>query len=79
MSGAAAKVLRLDEQKRGVLAAGFAADVLIFDPKEIRDEATYVKPHARAKGMRWVFVNGEAAMADGKLGSARGGKLLLRR
>ena len=29
--------------------------------------------------MRWVFVNGEAAMADGKLGSARGGKLLLRR
>ncbi len=79
MSGAAAETLRLDKAKRGVLAPGYAADLLVFDPKEVRDEATYLKPHALATGMRWVFVNGVAAVAEGKLGKARGGKLLLRR
>ncbi len=79
MSGAAAKTLQLDEQKRGLLLPEFAADLLVFDPKEVRDEASYVKPHALAKGMRWVFVNGEAAVIEGKLSHARGGSLLLHR
>lgn len=79
MSGMAATTLRLDSPKRGLVAKDHAADLVVFDPREIRDEATYTKPHALAKGMRWVFVNGVAAIADGKATKARGGVLLRRR
>jgi len=79
MSGMAASTLRLEAPRRGVVAKDHAADVLVFDPREVRDEASYTKPHALSKGMRWVFVNGVAAIAEGKLTKARGGRLLLHR
>ena len=63
---------------RGVLRAGAFADVIVFDPKTIRDEATYVEPTKLAAGMRYVFVNGTAAVNDGKLTGAMAGKALRR-
>jgi N-acyl-D-aspartate/D-glutamate deacylase len=63
---------------RGVLRAGAFADVIVFDPKTIREEATYVEPTKLATGMRWVFVNGKAAVSDGKLTGALAGKALRR-
>ena len=50
----------------------------VFDPKTIRDEATYVEPTKLAAGMRYVFVNGTAAVNDGKLTGAMAGKALRR-
>jgi N-acyl-D-aspartate/D-glutamate deacylase len=64
---------------RGVLRAGALADVIVFDPQTIRDEATYTEPTKLATGMRWVFVNGVAAVRDGTLTGAMAGRALRRR
>ena len=52
--------------ERGALRKGYFADVIVFDPKTIREEATYVEPEKLSVGMRWVFVNGRAAVAEGQ-------------
>ena len=64
---------------RGELRPGAFADVIIFDPKTIRDEATYTEPTKLASGMRWVFVNGTAAVRDGQTTQALAGRALRRR
>ena len=63
---------------RGVLRTGAFADVIRFDPVTIRDEARYVEPRTLATGMRWVFVNGVAAVANGQLTGAMPGRALRR-
>lgn len=79
MAGRAADTMRLSALGRGRLEAGAAADILVFDPARVKDEATYERPRALARGMKWVFVNGEAAVAEGKQTNVRNGQLLLRR
>lgn len=66
-TGLPADILGLSD--RGYLKPGQAADVLVFDPKEYRDTATYDKPHQYPTGVRWVFVNGRPAVVDGKYDS----------
>ncbi|HEX8316225.1 MAG TPA: D-aminoacylase [Flavisolibacter sp.] len=61
---------------RGLLREGFAADIVIFDDKEVTDLSTYEKPHAYAKGFRYVLVNGQLVVEDGKHNGARSGKTL---
>ena len=63
---------------RGVLRAGALADVIVFDPATIRAEATYTAPTRLATGMRWVFVNGRAAVRDGQLTGVLAGRGLRR-
>ncbi|MEP6779665.1 MAG: amidohydrolase family protein [Gemmatimonadaceae bacterium] len=63
---------------RGVLKAGAFADVIVFDTKTIRDVATYTEPTKLATGMRWVFVNGKAAVSEGKMTGAMSGRALRR-
>jgi N-acyl-D-amino-acid deacylase len=53
-------------KRRGSLAPGFKADVVIFDPNEIRDHATFEKPHQYATGVRDVFVNGIQVLSGGE-------------
>ena len=60
--------------ERGALKVGYFADVIVFDPKTIRDVATYVEPEKLSVGMRWVFVNGNAAVADGQLTGTLAGR-----
>lgn len=62
-TGLPADILKLAD--RGYLKPGCRADVVVFDPKTFRDTATFEKPHQYAAGVRWVFVNGRAAVADG--------------
>jgi N-acyl-D-amino-acid deacylase len=57
---------RLHLSDRGVLKAGLAADVVIFDEHEIADRATYAEPNQLSVGMRYVFVNGVPVIADGR-------------
>jgi N-acyl-D-amino-acid deacylase len=63
---------------RGAIRKGAFADVIVFDPKTVRDKATYEQPHAYAEGMDYVFVNGRAALAKGKPVAQRFGRVLLR-
>ncbi len=50
---------------RGRLAPGCFADIVVFDPAAITDNATYQQPHLLATGVRDVIVNGRAALRDG--------------
>ena len=61
---------------RGYLKPGYFADVVVFDPKTFRDTATFDKPHQYATGVKWLFVNGHAAIADGEPTEARAGRVL---
>lgn len=63
---------------RGVLREGNWADVTVFDPDEIIDTATYEHPHQLAKGIAYVFVNGQLAVENGELMGALAGRVLRR-
>jgi N-acyl-D-amino-acid deacylase len=61
---------------RGVLKTGMWADVVVFDPAQVRDLATFAKPNQLSEGMRWVLVNGVPVIADGRATGALPGKVL---
>ena len=61
---------------RGVLKQGMWADVVIFDPEQVTDKATFEAPNQLSTGMQWVLVNGVPVIADGNATSARPGKVL---
>jgi N-acyl-D-amino-acid deacylase len=62
-SGQPARDMQIAE--RGRLSVGWFADVIVFDPRTIRDLSTYAEPERLAAGMRWVFVNGRVAVENG--------------
>ena len=76
MTGLPAQVFTIPD--RGVLKRGAFADVVVFDPKTIRDVATYTHPDAYSVGIEEVLVNGRLEIDGGDQTSARGGKVLLR-
>ncbi len=78
MTGLPADTLRLDRAKRGLLRAGWTADVLVFDPAKVKDEATFEEPHQLATGMDWVLVNGTAVIERGERKKRRPGRVLLK-
>jgi N-acyl-D-amino-acid deacylase len=61
---------------RGLLKAGFFADVVVFDPKTIRAQSTYEQPKLPATGVVYLLVNGELAIDAGKLTNAQAGRPL---
>jgi N-acyl-D-amino-acid deacylase len=61
---------------RGVLKTGMWADVVVFDPAQVRDRATFAQPNQLSEGMRWVLVNGVPVIADGKATGVLPGKVL---
>ncbi len=68
--------LNLKIDRRGQLKTGFFADVVVFDPKTIQDNATFVEPHQYATGMLHVFVNGEQVLKDGEHTGATPGRVV---
>ncbi|MBL6745077.1 MAG: D-aminoacylase [Pseudomonadales bacterium] len=50
---------------RGELAAGYFADIVIFDPSTVSDHATFDAPHQYSTGMEHVIVNGEPVIHYG--------------
>jgi N-acyl-D-amino-acid deacylase len=52
-------------RERGQLAAGYYADVVVFDPATVADHATFPDPHQYASGVEQVFVNGGHVLKDG--------------
>ena len=65
-------------QGKGLIKEGFDADVVIFDPATILDQATYEEPNQGPVGIRYVLVNGEIAAENGKVTGATSGKVLRR-
>lgn len=63
-------------QKRGELKVGNYADVVIFDPAKIKDNATFEKPHQYAEGMIHVFVNGVQVLKEGEHTGAKPGRFV---
>jgi dihydroorotase/N-acyl-D-amino-acid deacylase len=72
-SQAAIRVGILD---RGILRSGMRADLTIFDPATVKDEATFEAPNKYSTGVRHVFVNGKAVVRDGKITDERPGRPL---
>lgn len=61
---------------RGSLREGAFADVVVFDPATIADQATFDKPHQYSVGMKHVFVSGVAVLKDGEHTGAKPGRAL---
>jgi dihydroorotase/N-acyl-D-amino-acid deacylase len=62
---------------RGVLKSGMWADIVVFDPENIRDMATFEKPNQLSQGMRFVLVNGVPVISEGKMTGALPGKVIV--
>jgi len=69
---------RLGLADRGLLKAGMVADIVIFNPHEIIDKATYLNPHLFSEGIDFVIVNGVAVIRNGKHTGAKPGKALFK-
>lgn len=63
-------------EKRGALKVGNYADIVIFDPENIRDHATYDKPHQYSTGILHVWVNGTRVLANGEHTGATPGRVV---
>jgi N-acyl-D-amino-acid deacylase len=62
--------------RRGRLAAGYFADLVVFDPATIQDHATFKHPHQYATGVQHVFVNGVQVIKDGQHTGAKPGRVV---
>jgi N-acyl-D-amino-acid deacylase len=61
---------------RGLLKTGFYADITVFDPKTIIDNATYAMPAQLSSGVEYVLVNGKVEFEHGKLTGVKAGRPL---
>jgi N-acyl-D-amino-acid deacylase len=61
---------------RGLLKAGFKADIVLFDPKTVADRATFSAPRQYAVGVRDVFVNGVQVLKEGEPTGAKAGRFV---
>ena len=74
MTSATAQILGLRD--RGLLKEEMFADIVIFDPATVIDNATFEKPHQLSSGIRDVFVNGVGVWRNGKHTGATPGRAL---
>jgi len=63
-------------KKRGALKTGYFADVVLFNPNEIQDHATFEKPQQFSTGMVHVFVNGVQVLKEGEHTGALPGQVV---
>jgi N-acyl-D-aspartate/D-glutamate deacylase len=64
--------------ERGLLRAGYFADVVVIDTAKYAEQATYREPERLASGVRYVWVNGTLAVEDGRMTDALPGRGLRR-
>ncbi|MFQ6014900.1 MAG: amidohydrolase family protein [Anaerolineae bacterium] len=64
---------------RGRLQKGMKADIVLFDPVKVEDQATYAEPYQYPSGVEYVFVNGQLTVERGQHSGALAGRVLERR
>ena len=74
MTGLPAASLGLTD--RGLIREGMKADIVVFDPETIADQATFTDPHQYPVGIFYVVVNGKLALEEGRFVDARAGEIL---
>ncbi|MCB9597555.1 MAG: D-aminoacylase [Sandaracinaceae bacterium] len=67
---------KLGLSDRGVLRKGARADLVLFEPGEVHDRATFEDPRNAPEGVSHVFVNGAWTLKDGAHTGARAGRVL---
>jgi len=67
---------RLGIKDRGIIAEGYFADLVLFDPDRIRDRSTYEDPRQFPEGIHQVIVNGQLLLENGEIKKIRPGKVL---
>lgn len=76
MTGLPAQKLGL--KARGLIREDYYADIVIFDPDEVSDKATYTDPKQYSEGIGAVIVNGQIALEKGCQGEVCSGRVLSR-
>lgn len=74
MTSQPAKRLKLKD--RGLLKAGYKADMVLFDPQQVADKATPEQPMLFSQGIRRVWVNGDLVWWDGEVLNDRKGEII---
>jgi N-acyl-D-aspartate/D-glutamate deacylase len=74
MTGMPAAKLRL--KNRGLLRPGYAADLALFDPATVQDEATFPNPHRHSTGIPYVIVNGQVVVDGPRFNAVPAGRVL---
>ncbi len=67
----------LQMKDRGLIKKGYKADIAIFDPDTIKDNATFTDARQYSTGTEYVIVNGKISIENGEYEGALDGKLLL--
>ena len=70
---------RLGLKDRGMIKKGMKADLVLFDPQTIIDNATFVAPQLTASGVKAVFVNGVKVWNGDSVTNATPGMILRRK
>ena len=68
--------INLKITQRGELRVGNYADIVVFDPAKVKDNATFEKPHQYADGMIDVFINGARVLKNGEHTGAKPGRFV---
>jgi len=76
MTSLPAQVLKMKD--RGLLLEGYKADIAVFNPETVRDNATYDNALQYASGVEYVLVNGKIAVEKGKFNGTLNGRVLLK-
>ena len=76
MTSLPAQVLKMKD--RGLLLEGYKADIVVFNPETVRDNATYDNALQYASGVEYVLVNGKIAVEKGKFNGTLNGRVLLK-
>ncbi|QQG46291.1 MAG: amidohydrolase family protein [Candidatus Niyogibacteria bacterium] len=76
MTSLPAKILGIE--KRGQIKEDFFADIVLFDPETITDEADYKNPHRFSRGVEHLFINGQAVLSGGELTGERPGRVIMK-
>jgi N-acyl-D-amino-acid deacylase len=74
LSGTPAR--RLGWNDRGLVKEGYAADLVLFDPETVIDNATFTEPRLPATGISHVMVNGELVIDGGLRTTALSGRVV---
>lgn len=67
---------RMGLTDRGVIAQGYAADIVILDPATVADKSTFSAPHQYAEGIEYVIINGQVIKSPNGMAGKSAGQIL---